>query len=157
MHHKQLICVTADKQLYTHDDSRVVSKNLLCSLHDVPAAAVLHEWPFLWLLSEVHLIGAFPKLTLEARHEGVRRPRPVTVGGTPVSVVAAVAHVAVTLQRAQRFVAEVEKVFKFLSCQGSFLTSIGGSTRMCTIKPSNVTSLFTSWHLLTVLADSNDK
>lgn len=135
MHRKQLVCVTADKQLTrsqnweiawwgTDDDSVLVSNNLLCGFHDVPAAAVLHVRPFLRLLSEVHLIGAFPKLTLEGRHEGVCRSWPVTVGRTRMSVVAAVAHVAVavTLQHARRFVAEVEKPFNSWGCQGNCLS-----------------------------------
>lgn len=84
-------------QLFKRSRSRHVwhetSHHLLRGLHDVPAAAVVHVWPFLRLLAEVHrLLCAFGK----RRHEGVRRARPVTVRMTRVSMVT-----AVTLQHIQ--------------------------------------------------------
>ena len=73
--------------------------HLLRCLHNVPAAAVIHVRPFLRLLTEAHhRVGAFAKLSVKSRHEGVRRSRPVAVRMTSVSVVTAVTHVAVTLQ-----------------------------------------------------------
>lgn len=75
-----------------------MSHHLLCGLHYVPTAAVVHVRPFLRLLTEAHrLIRAFGELTEKRCHEGVRRSRPVTVGMTCMSVVTAVTHVAMTL------------------------------------------------------------
>lgn len=67
---------------------------LLCCLHYVPTAAVVHVRPFLRLLTEVHrLIRAFAELSVKTCHEGVRRSRPVTVRMTSMSVVTALQHV----------------------------------------------------------------
>lgn len=83
-------------------DTELMSQHLLCGLHYVPTAAVVHVRPFLRLLTEAHrLIRAFGELTVKRRHEGVCRSRPVTVRMTCISMVTAVTHVAVTLQHTQ--------------------------------------------------------
>lgn len=72
------------------------TRHSLRGCHDVPAAAFIHERPFLWLLAEVQrLITAFDQLT-----KGVRCSRPMAVGVTPMSMVTAVMHV--TLQTETR-------------------------------------------------------
>lgn len=72
--------------------------NLLSCLHYVPAAAVIHVRPSLWLLTDVHrLIRVLGELSMKTCHEGVRCSRPVAVRMTSMSVLTAVMHVAVTL------------------------------------------------------------
>lgn len=71
----------------------LIQHSLWC-LHYVPAAAVVHVWPFLRLLTETHhLIGTF---AVKVSHESLRRPWPVTVRVTPMPVVT-----VVTLQHTQ--------------------------------------------------------
>lgn len=80
----------------------LMSHHLLCGLHYIPTAAVVHVRPFLRLLTEVHrLIRAFAELTMKRHHEGVRRSRPVTVRMTCMSMVTVVLLVAVTLQQTE--------------------------------------------------------
>lgn len=96
-HHKNILQVNAQERLSVAEEAQhQLSHHLLCGLHYVPAAAVVHVRPF--LLAEVHyLLWALGK----SRHEGMRRSRPVTVRVTRVSMVTTVTHVAVTLQHKQ--------------------------------------------------------
>lgn len=69
-----------------------VGPHSLRGRHDVPAAALVHQNPFLGLLAEVYCLlaaGAFDHRTQE-----VRCPRPVGVGVASMAVVTAVVHVA---------------------------------------------------------------
>lgn len=60
--------------------------------HDVPAAALIHPYPLLGLLAEIHRLLA----TFDQRAKEVRCQRPVSMGVASVPVVTAV--VALTME-----------------------------------------------------------